>query len=176
MSDSLLPGFATTAPGLDEPLEILEACHGRIEQQLRMLEKLLDHLPRHGADTQAQQAATAVMRYFDTAGHHHHCDEEEDLFPLLRRRTAEIAPLLDALGAEHREMENAWAALREQLAAVAQGQGGLAVDVVAAFSRRYREHIARENRDVLPLAARVLTTDDLQGLSRAMTARRRIAT
>lgn len=170
MSDSLLP----SAPGLDEPLEILAACHGRIEAQLRTLEKLLAHLPLHGADAQARQAATAVMRYFDTAGQHHHCDEDDDLFPVLRQRASDTAPTLDALMTQHREMEDAWAALRTQLGTITQGEPALSAERVTTFARLYREHIARENRDVLPLAARVLTADDIGALSHAMTARRRL--
>lgn len=174
MNDSLHP----TAPGLDEPLEILEACHGRIEQQLRTLEKMLDHLPRHGADTQARQAAMAVMRYFDTAGRHHHADEEEDLFPRLRQRITEATQLertLAELLAQHQRMEAAWRALRIQLEAVTQGDAdALERGAVTTFADLYRQHVARENAEIFPLAARVLTTQDIEALSRAMTARRRI--
>ena len=172
MDDSLLPGAA--APGLDEPLEILEACHGRIEAQLRTLEKLCAHLPIHGADAQARQAAQAIMRYFDTAGRHHHCDEEDDLFPRLRERAPQVAPVLDALGEQHRRMEDAWASLRAELDAVSRGAAQLPAPRGAAFAALYREHIERENRDVLPLAKRVLNAADVAALRRAMTARRRI--
>ena len=82
MTDSLLPN----APSLEEPLEMLEACHERIEAQLRTLERLLDYLPRHGADEQARQAARNVLRYFELAGPNHHEDEERNLFPTLIER------------------------------------------------------------------------------------------
>src|SRR5687768_11399199 len=72
----------------DEPLEMLEACHQKIEAQLATLERILPHLRQHGADADAKSAARAVMRYFDTAGVLHHRDEDEDLFPLLRRLAA----------------------------------------------------------------------------------------
>lgn len=176
MSESLLP----VAPGLDEPLEILAACHGRIEQQLQTLAKLLDHLPQHGADQQAQQAARAVMRYFDSAGRNHHADEEENLFPLLRLHAAgnaELEALLADLLREHQQMETAWQSLRRQLAATADGDA-TALDKCTAenFSQLYRSHIARENAEILPLAARLLTAEDVQQLSRAMTARRQSVT
>lgn len=178
MTDSLLPEFATAAPGLDEPLEILEACHDRIEHQLRTLAKLLDHLPQHGADLQAQQAARAIMRYFDTAGRNHHQDEENDLFPMLLRHAAdtdnaELVQLIALLRNEHAQMESRWAALREQLDGIAQGKDMLSAAAAEIFGSLYRSHIARENKDILPLAARILTVEDVQKLSRAMTARRR---
>lgn len=176
MRDSLLP----TAPSLDAPLEILEACHSRMEQQLQTLAKLLDHLPLHGADLQAQQAARAMMRYFDTAGRNHHADEEENLFPLLRLRAAgnaELEALLADLLREHREMEAAWQSLRRQLTAVADGDTATLERATADnFSQRYRQHIARENAEILPLAARLLTATDVLALSRAMTARRQSIT
>ena len=50
-----------TAPGFDQPIAVLKHCHGRIRKQLATLEKLLAHLPEHGADEQAQQAAQAVL-------------------------------------------------------------------------------------------------------------------
>ena len=62
---------------------MLAACHGRVEKQCQALERLQTHLPVHGSDLQAQEAASAIMRYFDTAARHHHEDEEQDLFPAL---------------------------------------------------------------------------------------------
>jgi hemerythrin-like domain-containing protein len=176
MTESLLP----IAPGLDEPLEILAACHGRIEQQLQTLAKLLDHLPQHGADQQAQQAARAVLRYFDTAGRNHHADEEENLFPLLRLRAVDKPHLESALASllgEHQQMETLWQTLQQQLLALADGDA-MALDKLTAenFSQLYRNHIARENVEILPLAARLLTAEDVQQLSRAMTARRQSVT
>ena len=82
MTVSLL---GAAAPGFDRPLDVLEACHGRIARQCDTLGKLLAHLPTQGADAQAQQAARAVLTYFDTAAVHHHDDEERNLFPLLEQ-------------------------------------------------------------------------------------------
>ena len=81
--------FAAPAPAFDEPIEMLAACHERIEAQLCTLEKLIPHVSAKGADTAAREAATQVMRYFDTAGANHHRDEDEDVFPLLRRLAAD---------------------------------------------------------------------------------------
>lgn len=167
---SLIP----VAPSLDEPLEILEACHGRIESQLVTLERLLAHLPQYGADSQAQQAAAAVIRYFDSAGRHHHEDEETDLFPRLRHRLARDADsLLAVLHDEHAQMERAWPLLRSVLQEIAAGKGDrLDGEQVRDYAALYRRHIERENRELLPLAAKVLAAHDIVELSAAMTARR----
>ena len=71
-------------PSFDEPLEMLAACHERIEEQLATLERMAAHLQRKGCDAEAKAAAQSVLRYFDTAGALHHQDEDHDLFPLLR--------------------------------------------------------------------------------------------
>lgn len=174
MTNSLLP----TAPALDEPLEILEACHGRIEAQLKTLERLLNHLPDHGADKQACQAAQAILRYFDTAGQHHHEDEEQDLFPLLKVRAAdslaeEVQVLVQDLLADHVLMSSAWRTVRQQLVSLVDGdRSALSEPSVQLLATRYRRHIDRENQVVLPLARRLLTPQDIMNLSQAMTMRR----
>lgn len=174
MTDSLLPH----APALDEPLEMLEACHDRIEAQLQTLERLLNYLPGHGADPQARQAAQAILRYFDLAGPNHHEDEERDLFPALAAlaggESATVDALIRDLLTDHVGMASALDAVRRQLAPIAAGTGAaLEPEAVRLLTSRYRSHIEKENRELLPLARRLLTPADVETLSQAMTARRR---
>lgn len=56
------------APSFDESIEMLRACHERIAAQCSTIDKFVAHLPLHGADTQARQAARNIMRYFHVAG------------------------------------------------------------------------------------------------------------
>jgi hemerythrin-like domain-containing protein len=167
-----LPGSA--APGFDRPLELLEACHGRIARQCDTLEKLLDHLPAHGADAQAQQAARAVLAYFDTAAVPHHDDEERNLFPLLERAGAPGAcDLVEALTQEHEELALLWRRLRFGLQQIASGAASLLDEAPARrFIALNRRHLEFENGHVLPLANQVLGADDVERLGRAMAARR----
>ena len=72
---------AIPGAGFDAPLAMLATCHERGERQCATLLRLVAHLREHGADAQAREAATAVMRYFDRASPDHHADEETDLFP-----------------------------------------------------------------------------------------------
>lgn len=162
------------APTFDEPLAMLRACHERILSQCRTLEKLQTHLPQHGCDAQAQQAAQAILRYFDVAGRHHHDDEEQDLFPVLVRTAhAEALQLVARLQAEHHNMEAAWQALRPQLQAIAAGTSTLLNPQDAQhFMRAYREHIAVENPQLLPLAEQLLTAQQLESIGQRMAQRR----
>lgn len=170
--------FGTThAPTFDTPLAMLRACHGRIEAQCATLAKLQDYLLRHGCDTQAQQAARAVLRYFDTAGQYHHQDEELDLFPALRASGAPDAILItDRLLSEHRAMEVTWRNLRPCLLGLAEGTGNaLPPDLLEPFITAYVRHIQLENSELLPLAQRLLTPEQLHAMGKSMASRRNVA-
>jgi len=162
------------APSFDDPLEMLRACHGRIQAQCATLQKLLTHLPTHGCDTQAQQAAQAILRYFDTAGRHHHDDEEQDLFPLLLATRDDTAQtLVTHLLGEHKVMDAAWQDVRVYLAEISSGKSSaLDAATVGHFIDVYDRHIAVENSQLLPLAQRLLDHDQLGSLGRNMASRR----
>ena len=78
-----LPGHRAPAVGPEAPFEMLEACHERMQRSLQLLQKLQDHLARHGHDASAVQAAQDVLRYFNLAAPLHHQDEELHVFPPL---------------------------------------------------------------------------------------------
>ena len=156
------PGFDAPAASFEAPLEMLSACHGRVERQCQTLLRLVPHLAASGSHQAAREAAQNVMRYFDTSARHHHADEEEDLFPalLLSAPEAELAPLrelIDALLGQHRELERAWSELRWKLEGVwLETMRDLDADEVRRMVDLYRSHIEREEEELLPLAARVL--------------------
>jgi hemerythrin-like domain-containing protein len=166
-------------PSFDEPLEMLAACHERIEAQLSTLERLGPHLETKGCDAEARAAAQAVLRYFDTAGVLHHQDEDEDLFPLLRHRAAgqgraEIAAAIDELEREHETMDSQWQRLRQRLLAIAEGEARLDAEEVTRFAWLYRRHLDREGAAVLPFARETLETPERAALGERMAARRNI--
>lgn len=177
-------GLPGAAPDFDHPLEMLSACHDRIEDRCELLHRLLRHMASHGRDEQVRQAAESVLRYFDTAGEHHHDDEERDLFPALVAQDAgATAALVAALRADHVEMRAAWQRLRTPLTRIARGasldddaaseaESVLDAGDVERFTALYRAHIAREEEDLLPLARRVLGGAALQTVGAAMARRR----
>jgi hemerythrin-like domain-containing protein len=175
---AVLPGMRAPAPGFDEPLEMLYACHGRIQDQIATLEKLVPHLARTGCDDAAREAARAVMCYFDSAGAHHHQDEEEDLFPLLRRYAGErgrgdVLAALEDLAREHRAMDGVYAIIRARLAEVAEARSPrLDIEQVAHFAWLYRRHIMREEALAFGFAAEALTGEERAALGARMARRR----
>lgn len=168
---------AAAAPGFDAPLEMLLACHGRIESQCTTLQRLVEHLTTHGNDVQAQQAARAILRYFDTAGHYHHEDEERDLFPqLLAARNPTASTLIARLLDEHKKMDAAWLHLRPLLLDIAGAKSDrLDAAVAAHFSDLYTQHIVLENGSLLPLASTLLNANQLRSLGHNMAARRGVS-
>ncbi len=179
MSSSLAV-YSTPVAGFEVPLEMLSACHSRIERQCATLRRLVPYLAKHGAAAEARVASASVIRYFDTSAKQHHADEEQDLFPALLESMAGSDPvclreLTAALTAEHRELEARWQDVRGVLERVIAGERVLLdSDSVEALVRLYQRHIEREESELLPMAARLLTDDDLTRIGRAMRARRGI--
>jgi hemerythrin-like domain-containing protein len=175
-----VPGHRSPAAGFEVPLEMLSACHQRIESQCKTLLRLVPHLERVGFDDEARSAAAAVMRYFDNAAVQHHADEEDDLFPALLESMAGSDPvclreLTQLLAAEHRELESRWRRLRGVLSALLAGeQKTLDRADVEAFAELYGRHIEREEQELLPMAQRLLGDAELDAVGRAMRARRGI--
>ncbi|MFD2366969.1 pyridoxamine 5'-phosphate oxidase [Pseudoduganella sp. GCM10020061] len=168
------------APGFDQPVAVLKHCHDRIRKQLSTLHKLLAHLPAHGADQDAQQAARAILSYFDKAANLHHDDEEHDLIPMLQATASgEDAALLGRLAPqllqEHAEMEAMWQQLRGPLAAIAEGQAqALDAGAAARFADAYARHMEIEEGQVAPMALRLFSGAQMEQLGRAMQERRGI--
>lgn len=174
------PGFSGPAASTEAPLEMLAACHHRIERQCSTLKRLAPHLRQHGSDEQARAAATAIVRYFDTSALQHHADEEVDLFPALIESMAGsdavcIRELTDGLSADHRKLEAGWRRLRPVLSDVSEGRPVLLPeDEVEAFIGLYERHMKREEDELLPMAARLLGDDAITQIGRAMRERRGI--
>ena len=177
MPVQLLTG-STSSAGFDAPLDLLSACHERITRQGVTLQRLAAHLASQGADADARLAAANVLRYFDTAGHHHHVDEEQDLFPALFEAMAGsdavcLHEMQQRIVHEHRELDQVWSALREQLRALTEGRGDqLDAARLTDFVARNQRHIDFEEAEVLPMARRLLSDAQLAAMGQSMRARR----
>lgn len=164
---------AQAAPSFDDPLQMLRACHEKILRQCDTLKKLAAHLTNNGCDAQVQQAAQGILRYFDTAGQFHHQDEEENLFPALHDCTDVDTALLARLLTDHVIMLGAWDALRPVLAQLAEGQKvTLDAAQLEKFIGSYTAHIAIENAQLLPMAATLLSPQQVALIGRKMAERR----
>ena len=173
-----LPGLHTPAVGFEQPFEMLEACHERVQRSLALLQRIVDHVDRHGHDADSRSAAHDVLRYFDIAGPHHHEDEERHVFPALAGHAdPAVRAAVAQLQADHVRMHAQWARLRkvlldwrdaEQPATIAAAQRQLVQDFVASYER----HIPLEESVVYPAARPRFTDADLARIGAEMARRR----
>ncbi|HKC43568.1 MAG TPA: hemerythrin domain-containing protein [Burkholderiales bacterium] len=160
---------------MNEPLAALYAEHRSIAAVLSALEALV----RQARDRRARidpKVFRAILYYLDVfAEREHHPKEEMVLFPMIRGRTREGEAILDELGREHEGGERAIRDLEQAfLRYEAGGNREFASFAEAAerFVGRYREHMRKEEREVMPLARRVLQPQDWREIEAAFAAHR----
>lgn len=178
MSTSPLSLHRSPSAGFDEPFEMLLACHERVQRMNALLLRLGEHLPEHGADADARQAATDVLRYFEQAGPAHHEDEERHLFPaLLQHGDASTVAVVQRLQADHVEMHARWQRVRADLQAVAQGhwpppEPGSALQRWQEHADHYAAHIEAEDHQAYPAARALLDATAQAAMGQDMAQRR----
>ena len=143
-----------------------------------MLRSILLLLAKHRQDRTLPDfgALRAMLFYVDEFPERlHHAKESQVLFPMLRARTAEAADVLDRLDRDHASGERAIRDLEHALL----GFEMLGEPRRAAFERAaenyvnfYFAHMAIEEKQILPLAERVLREQDWDELDRAFAANR----
>lgn len=163
--------FNNRAVGFDHPLEMLRACHGKVEQFCALLQQLVAHLADKGIDASARAAALQIHRYFDQAAPLHHQDEELDFFPLLLQYAPQCQADIDRLAQEHTQLHATW----DKLAPALQNLDEHQLDTAAAaeFVAAYQRHMAIEN-PLFDLGEKLIDTDDLARIGQNMAARRKV--
>ena len=176
LSEPFHPQNPPAAAGFDDPASLLHACHERVQERCRLLQRLLQHVAAQGADTQAQEAAANILRYFDLAAPHHHEDEERHVFPrLLASNDPELVQCVRTLQQQHHEMAANWQQLRPLLLAVQQGQ---APDLTAhtalidRFVALYETHIALEEGLAFPAGFAGMPSEQRTQMGEEMASRR----
>jgi hemerythrin-like domain-containing protein len=163
------------AAGFDEPFELLQACHERMQRMFRLLRRLRTHLAAMGNDAQARQAASDLMRYFDIAAPHHHEDEERHVFPRLLA-AGQCVEAVQRLQREHREMTALWVKVRALLLPVAEGTwagfGPEEEGTLEHFLALYDWHMVAENELVFPTCMACMDAQELAAMGREMAQRR----
>ena len=156
-------------------LKIIRAEHSALAAMLRSILLLLARHRRNG--TLPDFAALRAMLFYvdEFPEKRHHRKESELLFPKLRARTPISRELLDRLDDDHargerkiREVEHALLAF-EMLGEARRQAFEQAVERYVDF---YLAHMALEEREILPLAEKVLTQEDWQDLDEAFSANR----
>ena len=170
--------------GFDEPLGLLSDCHRRIEHFLRALVTVATDAAGGTLTPEYRSALEGALRYFAVAAPKHTADEEVSLFPRLRNSAdpalrAALASL-ETLERDHDEAQAHHAAV-EDLVGQWLRHDGLGSAELATLREHltrlealYRRHIAVEDQEVFPAAARVLDREQIQEIGGEMAARRQV--
>jgi len=167
------PGLPDTLPGFDDPLALLRACHEKMLAQCDLLDALVAQARSGELDEAARKAAQDITRYFSSSAPLHPRDGEQDLFPRINRQSLRIAELVHSLKREHQELDTLWETLAPELRRI-PGDGFSAAFLEAAgrFCELSRQHIKRENLELLPLLASSLSRQELGYIGESMAQRR----
>lgn len=164
------------------PLGLLSDCHRRIERFLRILLTVTKQVQGGKLNGDQHKAVEVALRYFSEGAPKHTRDEEESLFPRVRlatdARAQQALALLDELHQEHavaeaghREVEilgSRWLAEGRLIPADARAL----TEMLDQLSAIYQRHIAIEDTEIFPLAAKILGHEEIRALAHEMAARR----
>jgi hemerythrin-like domain-containing protein len=151
-------------------LDVIQDEHRALSGMLFSLRELVRRIVAGRADPDFMLLRSILYYIYAFPEQLHHPKETEVLFKALRRRSAEAAASLDQLDAEHRHGEQAVMRLEMLLLGFEQlGRTRLApfAEAVERFVSQYFRHMDVEERQILPLARRVLTDDDWQAIDAA---------
>jgi len=165
-----------------DPLGLLSDCHRRIEHFLAVLIKLCGKAQGGSLDAEEGELLEKALAYFRDAAPMHTADEEHSLFPRLRAsgqseaalaRLAELEYEHVLAGRDHEIVDSLgrrW--LRE--GRLAPGDSVQMTQALKRLSEIYSRHIALEDRELFPLADRLLGPEELAAVGREMADRRGI--
>ena len=168
-----------------DPIGMLGDCHRRLERFLNVLVTLAAQEKGGPLTAERRTNLATSLHYFREAAPKHTSDEEESLFPRLRRvdpaGSEAILMRIEALeqdhecaGKAHDEVDRLgqlWLASGHLSPAEAYRLSA----VLDQLARLYRGHIAIEDTEVFPFAAKALPASERGSLGAEMAARRGMA-
>ncbi|HET7205311.1 MAG TPA: hemerythrin domain-containing protein [Terriglobales bacterium] len=172
------------SPDFSDPTALMSDCHRRIEIFLGTL-VAVSRLEGGPLDSEQTRALEAALKYFREAGPKHTADEEVSLFPRLRTMAAEevrtaLAQVED-LEQDHRRAER----LHAQVESLGQNwlrdrhlsrkDAQQFSSAVADLASIYGKHIEIEDKEIFPVASRVLSNEMKEEIGKEMASRRSVA-
>jgi hemerythrin-like domain-containing protein len=158
---------------LPATLKIIHDEHAALAAMLRSLLMLLARHRREGTLPEFTSLRAMLFYVDEFPEQRHHRKESELLFPKLRARTPLSRDLLDHLDEDHARGERRIRDLQHALLAfemMGEARRDAFERSAQAYVDFYLAHMALEEREVLPLAQRVLTAEDWADLDRAFLA------
>ncbi|MHB9134399.1 MAG: hemerythrin domain-containing protein [Armatimonadota bacterium] len=146
---------------MPEATDVIRRDHAIMSAMVSALEEMLTHytLGATIAESDMPGVTNFFLRYADQF---HHAKEERILFPAILAADASNQALIDELCTEHHHGREA---LATQQQAIADGDLECYFQSVRQYLAFIRPHIRRENLVLLPMADRLLSTEQQQALA-----------
>ncbi|MGD8428795.1 MAG: ATP-binding cassette domain-containing protein [Ectothiorhodospiraceae bacterium] len=155
---------------MSSAIRVIQTEHNGIWRILNAAEELVAEYERAG-NPPDDTLFDALFQYIESyADRVHHPKEDQYLFRALRKRSPEMSAVLDELEAQHLEgpklVARARQGLREYIANYPQG-GEAFREAMEAYVKFQRDHLTREEREVIPRAREALTDEDWRTIDEA---------
>ncbi len=151
-------------------MRVIRAEHGALAAMLRTVPLLLDAQRRVGTPPDFG-ALRAMLFYVDEFPERlHHTKESALLFPKLRALAPDLREVLDDLDADHAQGERAIRELQHSLLAweqMGEPRREKFEQQLKVYTARYLRHMKREETEILPRAAALLSAADWADLDEA---------
>ncbi len=155
--------------------QIIRQEHAALSAMLRSIEMLLARHRQRGTLPDFGVLRAMLFYVDEFPEKRHHRKESELLFPKLRARTPVSRELLDRLDDDHARGERKIRNVEHALLAfemIGEPRRAAFEQAVERYVEFYLTHMALEEKEILPLAERVLTDADWEELDRAFEANR----
>lgn len=165
--------YAPTEGGLfnGNPLNEFSGCHEGIINNFNKLQGLLNLIRETPEDPEIKVIARNLIKFFKEVVLEHHAEEEQELFSAVMEFAEEsdatdlAREYIQRLVAEHRELEAMWKQLVPDIKRLSKGKlADIDYQLAEKLATQYLAHAEFEEQYFLPLAAKVLSKQDLSAL------------
>src|SRR5690554_2432076 len=156
-------------------LTVIREEHRALRVMFHSMQQLVDRGP--GGDPERFfRCLRAMLLYIDEYPERlHHPKETELLFPRVLARHPELKAVVQRLDADHERSEHAVKALMHLLVGwefLGDARRPVFEEAFAQYRASYLDHMDAEEREILPVAQKVLSTDDWALVDQAFGANR----
>ncbi len=167
--------FTDPATDFSDGIKVIESYHQDFLKRGSELLGLAEEIISRGMNENLANRCVDMHCHYFHAGRLHHLDEEQGLFPLLENQSRLFDGMIDLLIQDHEEIEEDWEQLAGMLADPESiTDTSLLRDLVKAFEKTQREHVIREDKDLLPKLEELLTIEQRQQAGEVMAKLRKL--
>jgi hypothetical protein len=152
----------------------LRAADHAMRERCERLRRLAADVLAQDPDAGIQRRAAALRVGIESTMFAHHQDEEALLFPALIEAVAGsdavcLRELTELLTMEHRALERAWQPVQQALERIESGRpGDPEAEAFRIFIDGYLGHADREQQELFPMAARLLTDAEFASIEQKL--------